>query len=337
MGYVKQSAAAVAVAAATGATVLATPLSGPEPTVPAAVSFTSIDLTGSSQTLVPWPLLATQSPRSAASSTSTLAAADEPEATPGLDRIDEDFIAFRTALREDFHEFVNKTGYFGKQIYIGVNFAESIVASAVFNGTDVLRGEGLFKNLGEFAYDIFLAAVYVVADEAYLNIPGLPPAVILPDRAPVDHPAGWEEPRFPLPGRPVVLPIPQTLDTTSKLVIEDSSRKDATQALDGDADTQSAASGRGTNRDESGDSDGLPEADHGEADAGADGPPTKSRTKRTFNDDAEQTASVEDSEEAQDAKDAKDSKDSKDSKDGRDSPEQRSPESDGTESASTTA
>lgn len=328
MGYVTQSAAAVAVAAVTGATVLATPVSRPEPTVPAAVSFTSIDLTGSSQTLVPRPLLATQSPRNAASSTSTLAAADEPEATPGLDRIDGDFIAFRTALREDFHEFVNKTGYLGKQIYIGVNFAESIVASAVFNGTDVLRGEGLFRNLGEFAYDIFLAAVYVVADEAYLNIPGLPPAVILPDRAPVDHPAGWEEPRFPLPGRPVVLPIRQTLDTTSELAIEDSSRKDATQAHDGDADTQSAASGRGTNRDESGDSDGLPEADHGEADAGTDGPPTKSRKKRTVNDDAEQTGSVEDSEQAQDAKD---------SKGGGDSPAQRSPESDGTESASTTA
>ena len=326
MGYVKQSAAAVAVAAVTGATVLATPVSRPEPAVPAAVSSTSIDLTGSSQTLVPWPLLTTRTPRSAPSSRS-VQAADEPEATSSLDRIDENFIAFRTALREDFHEFVNKTGYLGKQIYIGVNFAESILASAVFNGTDVLRGEGLFTNLGEFAYDIFLAAVYVVADEAYLNIPGLPPAVILPDRAPVDHPVGWEEPRFPLPGRPVVLPIRQSPDTTDELAIEELSRNDITHAPDEDADTHSAASGRATKRDERSDSDVLPEAGHGGADADTDGHPTKSRKKRT--DDAEPAASVEDSEEARDSIEAGGSP--------KPDSEQRPSESDGTDSASTTA
>ena len=60
---------------------------------------------------------------------------------------------------------LNSLGYLGKQLYIGLNLIESVTASAVFNTTDVLRGEGLLRNVGDFAFDVALSGLFVVIDE----------------------------------------------------------------------------------------------------------------------------------------------------------------------------
>ena len=220
MGFIDRPTAVLAVAALTGSAVLATSADRPDPLRHDLLRATPVALTAASSTLPIWPWMVTApvaAPRTsngAPAADQASVAEDEPASTP--DQIDASFIDFRRAVRTDFHEFANQLGYLGKQIYVGFNFGESIVASAVFNGTDMMRGEGVLTNLGEIAYDIFLAGVYVVVDELYLAIPGLPPIVALPDRPPVDRPLDWRRPLPPQPGRDLVVPFdPQPEDVQS--------------------------------------------------------------------------------------------------------------------------
>ncbi|PEG34871.1 hypothetical protein CRI77_26455 [Mycolicibacterium duvalii] len=180
----------------------------------------SIDLTASSRTLVGWPWLPNMasSPPPATGDVPALKTEQQQIATP--DQIDESYIASRTAARADFNEFANELGYLGKQLYIGYNFGETIIASAIFNGTDIRRGEGVLTNFAEFAYDIYLGALYVAVDNLYLHIPGLPPIISLPRRGPADAPLGWQRPQVPLPHRPLVQPDTETSDTESRVRFE---------------------------------------------------------------------------------------------------------------------
>jgi hypothetical protein len=207
---------------------------------------TLVALTASSKPLYPWPF-AVQPDRGSQRSESipapagTAVAAQDPDTT--ADEIDESFIDFRRRARTDFHEFANQFGYLGKQLYVAVNFGESLIASAVFNGTDVLRGEGLLKNLGEFASDIFTAAVWVVADELYLHLPGLPPIVTLPRRAPEDAPLDWRRPLPPQPGRPLQVPFdPVDADSQRQAPAVDSAHSPTVPTnTDTDTDTDTEA------------------------------------------------------------------------------------------------
>lgn len=210
MGLHLQSGAALAVAALAGATIMATPIAPPRPVASNLDTDAAVNLTASSRPLYPWPWVfapeATASHRDGSQAAAPTIADDDTLST--ADRIDEDFIDFRTDVRTVFTPFANQLGYVGKQLYVGFNFVESISASAVFNSTDVLRGEGFFTNLGDFARDVVLAAVWVVADELYLHVPGLPPIVVLPDRPPSEYVPGWRRPLPPQPGRDLVVPVP---------------------------------------------------------------------------------------------------------------------------------
>jgi hypothetical protein len=71
----------------------------------------------------------------------------------------------------------------------GYNFGQSIVASAVFNTTDWLRGNGTFlTNLVDFGVDVGLAFVWLGIDVANTFVP-LPP-IPLPPRPPLQGPFG---------------------------------------------------------------------------------------------------------------------------------------------------
>ena len=146
----------------------------------------------------------------------------------------------RIAVRTDFTAFANQLGYLGKQLYIAFNFAESIVASFVFNGTDILRGEGLFTNLGEIGRDIFESSYFVVLDEIVLIQPGTPIAI---SRPPLDRPIRWQDAQPPHPTRP--LSVPPNYDTSEAasqaLVVEDSTDTDDVAAPAEDAGTESVA------------------------------------------------------------------------------------------------
>ncbi|MEH3139104.1 MAG: hypothetical protein PGN37_02790 [Mycobacterium kyogaense] len=120
------------------------------------------------------------------------------------DDIDAAFLASRTASRTDFTEFANQLGYLGKQLYIGYNFIESIVASTVFNGTDIARGEGVLRNVGQIAGDILLSAVFVAIDEISLASPDTYPIAIT--RPPTDRPAGWTDALAPNRYDPLIVP-----------------------------------------------------------------------------------------------------------------------------------
>ncbi len=208
MGFVIRSGAAAAVAAVTVAMTTATPTQRPSPAASSVGSSSLVNLTASSRMLY-------------------LAA----------DQIDDQFIEFRNTARTDFHTFANELGYLGKQLYIAVNFGETIAASAVFNGTDMLRGEGVLKNLSEMTDDAFLAGLWIVVDNLYLALPGLPPIVILPDRGPVDSPPEWRRPLPPQPGRPLVVPFPDGPEASDALTDDDS----MPEKYSGTADVAAAA------------------------------------------------------------------------------------------------
>jgi len=256
-----RSGAAVAVAAVTGATIMATPIERPELVASDAASSTPVNLTASSRMLYPWPsaLAPDRNSRRGDAAPNAAAVAEEPTSTP--DQIDDQFIEFRNAARTDFHTFANELGYLGKQMYIAVNFGETIVASAVFNGTDMLRGEGVLKNLGEMTYDAFLAGLYIVVDNLYLAIPGLPPIVTLPDRGPVDSPPEWRRPLPPQPGRPLVVPFPNGPEASDALVEDEAAVTDDEQAAEKDFGTAEVAT---EVPDEAADSDVPPAGDDGE-------------------------------------------------------------------------
>jgi hypothetical protein len=190
MGFIERGNAVVAVAAVAGATLLV----NPAPPVGSRPNETTAEV-GLTSASIDWqPRLDSKknmsvSPRDVAS-------------LP--DQIDDDFIDFRYAARTDFTEFANQLGYFGKQLYIGYNLIESIVASAVFNGTDVARGEGVLRNIGQFANDVLLSTLFVAIDEISLAAPGTYPIAI--GRPPLDHPGEWGDALAPNRYDPLFVP-----------------------------------------------------------------------------------------------------------------------------------
>ncbi len=119
------------------------------------------------------------------------------------DQIDDAFIDLTVLIRRGATPVLNSLGYLGKQLYIGLNLIESVSASAVFNGTDVLRGEGLLRNVGDFAFDVALSGLFVVIDE--LSLSGNTEAIAI-DRPPLDRPARWEDADSPRKGFPLTVP-----------------------------------------------------------------------------------------------------------------------------------
>jgi hypothetical protein len=72
--------------------------------------------------------------------------------------------------------------------------------------------------------------VYVVVDELYLAIPGLPPIVVLPDRPPVDRPLDWRRPLPPQPGRDLVVPFDPQPEDMQSVASDESAEADAEPA-----------------------------------------------------------------------------------------------------------
>lgn len=189
MGFVARTGAAVAVAIVAGTSVLAHPVDAPERSAPVRVTA-AVEYAASSTALRPRPNAAAAN-----------AAADG--STPVADAIDDAFIDFTVVLRTGITPVLNRLGYLGKQLYIGLNLIESITASAVFNGTDVLRGEGVLRNLGDVAFDVGLSGLFVVFDE--LSLSGNVEAIVI-DRPPLDHPARWDSADRPRKGFPLTVP-----------------------------------------------------------------------------------------------------------------------------------
>lgn len=236
------NAAGRTAASTTGGTILAEPGDHTPDALSAAVAGVIADEAG----------ITTDDEGDRADNAPTAAVAEDPAVV--ADQIDDEFIAFRRAVRTDFHEFANQFGYLGKQVYIAFNFGESILASAIFNSTDVMRGEGLFENLGEFAYDVALSAVYVVVDQLYLAIPGLPPIVALPNWPPLDRPLDWRRPLPPQPGRDLVVPfdpVPEAdqMPETSQAIAADEPADPADDSVpDEDAGSEDSATDLGQSK-----------------------------------------------------------------------------------------
>lgn len=84
--------------------------------------------------------------------------------------------------------WVPYVGFLSGLIMDGYFFGESIVASAVFNFTDFLRGDGgLGENLVDFGVDVGLAFVWLGLDVVNTFIP-LPPCNCYPPRPPLQGP-----------------------------------------------------------------------------------------------------------------------------------------------------
>ena len=314
MGIVVRSGAVAAVAAVTGATLMAIPVERSKPLAGGTNSWsTSVNLTASSATLHPLGLVLTPKPgprisaesnavvgaETSAGKTDDLVGAELRAAVAGAiadetgipteevggrgasapmaaaaedpavvaDQIDDEFIAFRRDVRTEFHEFANQFGYLGKQMYIAFNFGESILASAIFNGTDIMRGEGLFENLGEFAFDVALSAVYVVVDQLYLAIPGLPPIVALPERPPLDRPLDWRRPLPPQPGRDLVVPFDPVPETSQALAAREPDNTGDESVPDEDAGAEDSSTNVTAEHDQS---DALPADEESKTDEGSD-------------------------------------------------------------------
>ena len=184
MGFAEKTSIAVATIVV-GASVVATPVAAPQRTIPVH-SAAAVDLAASSTALRP--------ARTADAQQALAAVADQ---------IDDTFIDITVLIRRGATPALNGLGYLGKQLYIGLNLIESVTASAVFNGTDVLRGEKLLRNVGEFALDVGVSGLYVVFDELFLA--GKGDAFVL-DRPPLDHPVRWTSADEPRPGFPLTVP-----------------------------------------------------------------------------------------------------------------------------------
>jgi hypothetical protein len=84
--------------------------------------------------------------------------------------------------------WVPYVGWFAGLIMDGYFFGESLVASAVFNFTDFLRGDGgIAENVVDFGIDVGLAFVWLGLDALNTFIP-LPPFCCYPPRPPVQGP-----------------------------------------------------------------------------------------------------------------------------------------------------
>jgi hypothetical protein len=193
-----------------------------------------------------------------------------------LDAIDESFIDVRIAIRRSFTAFANQLGYLDKQLYIAFNFAESIVASAVFNGTDILRSEGLLKNLGEFGRDVVQSALFIVIDEVVLATPETD-GFDYTERAPWDAPDRWENALSPEQFKRLAVPGEAPEDERSR-----------TLAVEPDGDTSSPTD-HGSARSSTGDSIDVAEEDTAFDAISANSKPEYSVTESTSESESEAT------------------------------------------------
>ncbi|ORA52445.1 hypothetical protein BST22_12760 [Mycolicibacterium chubuense] len=178
----------MAVAVVAGTSVLAQPVDTAERAAPVRVTA-AVEYTASSTPLRPRPAVA---PNSAAD-----------VSTPFADAIDDAFIDLTVVVRTGITPVLNRLGFVGKQIYIGLNLIESLTASAVFNGTDILRGEGVVANLRDVATDVGYSALFVAIDEVSTV---MSPEAIAINRPPLDRPVRWEDADPPFKGRPLSVP-----------------------------------------------------------------------------------------------------------------------------------
>lgn len=188
MEFFARTSAAVAVAVVAGTSVLAQPVDTAERAAPVRVTA-AVEYMASSTPLRPRPAVA---PNSAAN-----------VSTPFADAIDDAFIDFTVVVRTGITPVLNRLGFFGKQIYIGLNLIESLTASAVFNGTDMLRGEGVVANLRDVATDVGYSALFVAIDEVSTVMSSEAIAI---SRPPLDRPVRWEDADPPFKGRPLSVP-----------------------------------------------------------------------------------------------------------------------------------
>jgi hypothetical protein len=114
---------------------------------------------------------------------------------PGLaDSIDNFYLSVEPWVQYGFEvataalAWVPYVGFLSGLIMDGYFFGESIVASAVFNFTDFLRGDGgIIENLVDFGVDVGLAFVWLGLDTLNTFVP-LPPCNCYPPRPPVQGP-----------------------------------------------------------------------------------------------------------------------------------------------------
>lgn len=206
MDLVARTSTAVAVAIVAGTTVLAHPV-GAQAATPAPLEA-AVSLTAST---APWTPARDSSGQTVADvapqlargfrMVETVAAADT--STPLLDAIDDAFIDGTVVLRRIVTPVLNQLGFVGKQVYIGLNLVESLAASAVFNGTDILRGEGVVQNLRDVATDVGYSALFVVIDEVSTVMTAEAIAI---NRPPLDRPSRWSDAIPPFKDRPLTVP-----------------------------------------------------------------------------------------------------------------------------------
>lgn len=188
MEFFARTGVAVAVAVVAGTSVLTQPVDTAERAAPVRV-IAAVEYTASSTPLRPRPAVA---PNSAAD-----------VSTPFADAIDDAFIDLTVVVRTGITPVLNRLGFVGKQIYIGLNLIESLTASAVFNGTDILRGEGVVANLRDVATDVGYSALFVAIDEVSTVMSSEAIAI---SRPPLDRPVRWEDADPPFKGRPLSVP-----------------------------------------------------------------------------------------------------------------------------------
>jgi len=100
----------------------------------------------------------------------------------------EPWVEYGFDVAESIVRWIPYVGWFAGQIGVLYEFGESIVASAVFNFTDFLRGDGgVIENLVDFGVDVGLAFVWLGLDEVAQFFP-LPPFCCYPPRPPVQGP-----------------------------------------------------------------------------------------------------------------------------------------------------
>lgn len=219
MDFVARTSTALAVALVAGTTVLAHP--GEATSAAPARLDAAVELTAST---APWTPARDTSDAAVADVARQLShgyrmlqnvavAADE--STPLLDAIDDAFIDGTVVLRRIVTPVLNQLGFVGKQIYIGLNLVESLTASAVFNGTDMLRGEGVVQNLRDVATDVGYSALFVAIDEVSI---GMTAEAIAINRPPLDRPARWDDADPPFKGRPLSVPDRDREPTASAIV-----------------------------------------------------------------------------------------------------------------------
>ncbi|WP_102144882.1 hypothetical protein [Mycobacterium hubeiense] len=102
----------------------------------------------------------------------------------------EPWVRWGFEVATDVVSWIPAVGWFAGQIMVFYTFGEGIVASAVFNFTDWLRGQGgIIENVVDFGLDVGAAFIWLGIDEWNYFLPPLPPLPFpLPPRPPAQDP-----------------------------------------------------------------------------------------------------------------------------------------------------